>query len=144
MDQCSVWHFNRVAVFKCSIQIVMLELLVGCWYDWKKWITRTLNVALKLLYTANGDMQNIIKKNLGLMWNIDLKIMYRWNFCVYKSIILYKYVKHTLFVWNQLFLHAPNQWGGALSTQQRRQWEVEQVLELSLTLVSLSTLSLHH
>ena len=34
------------------------------------------------------------------MWNIDLKIMYRrQNFCVYRSIpvILYNYVKHTLF-----------------------------------------------
>ena len=27
--------------------------------------TASLNVALKQLYTANGNMQNIIKKNIG-------------------------------------------------------------------------------
>ena len=47
------------------------------------------------LYTANGNMQNIITTNILINVKYFLKIMYR-NFCVYISIILY--VKHTLFV----------------------------------------------
>ena len=50
--------------------------------------TESLNVAVKQLYTANGNMQNIIKKNIGLECEIFFGNHVQ-NFCVYRSIILY-------------------------------------------------------